>query len=239
MFSHELVHRAAKLLDKTSIKLEKSPPVGLTTLKRLVELTVAELDNASAALYILSYWFLLRVPSEALAVRFGDTGTPYGQRTGKTIYWDDGEGGQGIRFESDRRKNKNDPTDMRRVCHCKTDKDVCPVHALESYIKHEASDRVPFRHLNARFVNVTLRRRMLLLQVEKHTLYTSKCFRRGHTQDIADRGGTLFEIVTAGQWNSIAFKFYLDNAKLMDRLANSRAQQSPEDSPSERSEDSD
>ena len=49
--------------------------------------------------------FLLRVPSEALTVRFGETGTPYGQRTGKAIHWDDGEGGQGIRFENNRRKN--------------------------------------------------------------------------------------------------------------------------------------
>ena len=81
----------------------------------------------------------------------------------------------------------------------------------------------------------------MLLEVDKHALFTSKCFRRGHTNDIADRGGTLFEILENGQWNSRGgYRPYSEETRLRDRLANARAERpkSPEDSPSEISQSS-
>ena len=49
-----------------------------------------------------------------------------------------------------------------------------------------------------------------MLGEANHTLYTSKCFRRGHAQEIQRRGGTVYEILSSGTWSSRTYRDYLD-----------------------------
>ena len=217
-FEHELVRRAVDALKKTSVKREVCPPVGLELLTKLVGLAEEEGDSTSAVLYLLSYWFLLRVPSEGLPARFGSDGTPIDQRTGKTFYFKDG--GQTICMEADRRKNKDEPTDMWRRCVCKRSATVCPVHATAGFFETEAYGNAPFERITPRFFNASLRRRIQMLGVAKHQTFTSKTFRRGHTQDIHRRGGTAYEILMMGQWTGRTFRDYLTANAIHDAAFN-------------------
>ena len=44
--------------------------------------------------------------------------------------------------------------------------------------------------------------------------YTFHDMRRGHAQDLVEKGGGLQEILSAGQWSSPAFLKYLDRSKV-------------------------
>ena len=53
-----------------------------------------------------------------------------------------------------------------------------------------------------------------LINVEDAGGYVAHDLRRGHAQDILLRGGTLAEILRAGDWRSHSFLWYLDLHKL-------------------------
>ena len=50
----------------------------------------------------------------------------------------------------------------------------------------------------------------MMLGEANHTLFTSKCFRRGHAQEIQKRGGTVYDILKSGTWTSRTYRDYLD-----------------------------
>jgi len=55
-----------------------------------------------------------------------------------------------------------------------------------------------------------LRRRLALIGVVDGQSYRTHDFRRGHARDIQFRGGSLRELLEAGEWRSCAFLKYLD-----------------------------
>ena len=50
-------------------------------------------------------------------------------------------------------------------------------------------------------------------------LHGTHDFRRGHARDILQRGGTLADILQAGEWRSAAFLSYLSKEELADAAA--------------------
>ena len=53
-----------------------------------------------------------------------------------------------------------------------------------------------------------------MLGVPNAAEFGLQSFRRGHAQQILDDGGTLVDVLRAGQWSSPAFLLYLDYAEV-------------------------
>lgn len=205
-FRHELVQRATKVLKRMQVKRAPSPPVMTDLLVKLVEMAASENDHASAALYVVSYWFSLRVPSEALPLSIGFVGPPC-LPNDKAFHFKDGL----ACMEFGRRKHKDDPTSMARECVCEHGlRAICPVHVTRKFFEGQAEGSIPFRRHTPKYVNASLRRRVMMLGEANHTLFTSKCFRRGHAQEIQKRGGTVYDILKSGTWTSRTYRDYLD-----------------------------
>ena len=88
-FNHEILARAKVAIAKRSTKEPGSPGVTFDVLVPLVECTLAEEDTRSACLYVLAYWYLLRVPSEGLPARLGVVGVNNRLRAEKELVIED------------------------------------------------------------------------------------------------------------------------------------------------------
>ena len=78
-----------------------------------------------AMLWLVSYTFLLRVPSEALPIVRGDVDTPIDSQA--VLYLEDATT-LALRLKCS--KNKPRGGTLRRACVCEADPRTCPVHAL-------------------------------------------------------------------------------------------------------------
>ena len=72
----------------------------------------------------------------------------------------------------------------------------------------------PSAHFTNNSVLVALRQRLETLGLCDAQLYRTRDFRRGHAKDIQMRGGTLYEILSAGEWRSPSVSKYLDLMEL-------------------------
>ena len=59
-----------------------------------------------------------------------------------------------------------------------------------------------------------LRRRLSYLGIQDSELYKLHDFRRGHAQDLLEKGITLKTILLVGEWRSPAFMCYLDMSEV-------------------------
>ena len=159
-------------------------------------------------LYLLSYAFLLRVPSEALPVTLGCKGEKATGKLAVGVHSDLSMSGSRVRLQLARRKHKpHGSAVMHRSCWCDSCKITCPVHNLAPLLRHpDAVGRQPFLHISPSRVNQELRRRLLILGIDHAPEYDTRCFRRGHAEDLAHGFSRLHEIQEAGQWSSSRFK---------------------------------
>ena len=199
-FKEEILWRAKVAIAKRSTKDPGSPGITLRVLAQLVNVTLDERDTAMAMLYVMSYWMLLRVPSEGLPVSLGAVGVDGRQRVGKQLVLTDGI----ITWYYDRRKNREHPTKSSRPHMCGKGGDLCPVCTVDSYINLEEPEigQSLFSGVSAKFFNEELRRRLSVAGVENADKYTSKGFRRGHAQDLGRKYGVSPELGAAGNWSS-------------------------------------
>ena len=72
----------------------------------------------------------------------------------------------------------------------------------------------PFSDISAAGSLSTLRFFLAQLGVKDAALYRTHDLRRGRAFDLQQRGGTLREILQAGEWSSPAFLSYLDMTQL-------------------------
>ena len=72
----------------------------------------------------------------------------------------------------------------------------------------------PFADWSGEVALRTLRRRLQIVGVSDAPSYILHDMRRGHAQDLLDRGAHLREILMAGEWKSPAFLAYLDWSSL-------------------------
>ena len=219
-FGSAEVVRAKKALLKRCARPKVEPPPILHPL--LVKMLGAVAQPDTAALYILSFAFALRVPSEALPMVVGDpaaagsfTFTAKERRDPRTraVLFCSGDA---VVVHLSRRKHAPFPCRLVRKCWCEACARTCPVHAAESFLESAPVGVALWarqRHVSKRgFVSATAALRSTIRShasaagAEAPELFNTRSFRRGHADSVARFGGKLSTILRAGNWSSRAFK---------------------------------
>ena len=157
-------------------------------------------------LYLVSYVFLLRLPSEALPIVWAGSEFPFVKSEKAAIILANGRLGLQLAW----RKNKQTSSTFWRSCWCSTSASTCPVHVLGNWLSQLPLGTRPFSGITASMALKRLRALLAVLRVAEAFLYRTHDFRRGHADDMRRSGATLAEILLAGGWNSAAFQDYLD-----------------------------
>ena len=209
-FSHPSVARAKRTIGTLQSAPKPKRGIRLDLLERLVTLAEVDGDRLSALLYIVSYAFLLRVPSEGLPMVVGgatDMSTSIGLAPQSALIAFDDK----IVLRLRKRKNKQNGAIMTRRCWCQTSVPTCPVHAAGAIIRCMRRGSKLFEGSSPAGMLKLLRARLNRLDVPFHESYETKDFRRGHARDLARKPNTtLKEIMQMGQWKSSALLKYLD-----------------------------
>ena len=185
-----------------------------TVAKLLGLVPQGKLPAEYAMLYLFTYVFLLRLPSEALPCTVG--GAAF-ESDSQTLVW---LGGDELHLRLQRRKNMPEGSQISRRCWCKSDCATCPVHVLGKFFAELPPGSQPFDRITPALALRALKAALALLPDTRKdaSLYRCHVFRRGHAQDLAASGATLVEILLAGQWRSPAFLDYIDR-KMLERDA--------------------
>ena len=189
-----------------------------------------------AMLWLVSYQYLLRVPSEALKLCRGEPGYTSPAGASGMIYLDD-DGVLCMKLKS--RKNRPEGSLLRRSCSCRAHPQMCVVHELWwSYMEQHELGAQPWADITPSAARDELRRtlaaldvRLCGLQVHAHTsplfcmqvkdplLYGTHDLRRGHALDLQQSGAPLANILAMGEWKSRAVVKYLDLTELEHDVA--------------------
>ena len=200
-------------LKQAKREAEEKPKRGVDreTTKGLIELALREGDIRSAANYCITFAFLLRPPSELARMKWAERGpsAEENKEAGKKevrIWWT--KDVCSIWFK--RRKCKKQALTITRYCWCGTCRVTCPVHALPNYLQTPMWGESVFPDADQGRVrmNRDLKRRCKTLGLQEPSEITMYSFRRGHAREIAEKGGSLGEVLRAGTWASSAFKAY-------------------------------
>jgi len=205
--------KAVNAIDKRRGYIPRRPMfIQFELVRKLVHNASASPDQAVKALamaFLMSYIFLLRLPSECLPVR--TQASPVSDSLNKAVvevYSDR------IVLRLSRRKNKEGGSVLIRKCWCAACKATCPVHALGKYFQETTPGSSPFGNISASRARTGLRMQLQALGVKDALKYRTHDFRRGHAKDLAKAGSTLREILDAGEWKSASFLQYLDKDEL-------------------------
>ena len=173
---------------------------------------------AFSMLWLVSYSFLLRVPSEALPMRKMRP-TDEGATEQQSIIWRENDD---ICLRLKTRKNRRSGSGvMRRTCSCLGGKSTCLVHTLwESWLDFWPEGEAPWADLSPQHVIRRLRADLaaMTFPVSDPEKYGTHDFRRGHAEDMRASGRPLADILHAGQWKSTAFLRYVDEAAALQGL---------------------
>ena len=186
----------------------------------LIQTAMAEDDHVAAWLDCFSYAFLLRVPSEALPAVMGDNGDAHGAVLPCGRHSSLVRVGSVVKLQLRRRKHRPHGSSISRKCWCRVCKVLCPVHCLGPLFDAYAAGHMPFSHMSSAFVISQLRRRLGVLNVPHASEYDTRCFRRGHVEEIVRSSGSLREVLQAGEWSNKRFTEYLNKEELEDLVAN-------------------
>ena len=128
-------------------------------------------------LYLVTYTFLLRLPSEALPLQ-GCTGE------------------HRIVVEGDyvivclpRRKNLNAPCRLARSCWCRCAPKLCPRHVVGEWVLAQERGSMLFGDVSGGSALTSLRSMLSSLGVERHQEFRTHDLRRGHAKDLQISGG--------------------------------------------------
>ena len=209
VFSCRVVKRAGIAIDKRrQFVPRKRLFIVLALVRKLVKLAVDLGQEPEAMLYLASYVFLLRVPSEGLPMVAGGVGVDPGEHSVISVESDC------IILNLASRKNKPLGSVLKRQCWCKSCKLTCPVHVLGAFVKKLPAGTKLFDGFTLTSLLCTLRQRLATLGVNDASLYRTHDFRRGHAKDLQDSGAPLYAILKAGEWRSGSFLSYLDLHKM-------------------------
>ena len=160
-----------------------------------------------AMLFLTSYVFLLRVPSEGLPITVNHNGSSDGKAL---ISVED----EAVVLRLTSRKNRPQGSTLKRGCWCGECEATCPVHVLGAWYKALPHGSRAFVGITAASALADLRNWLHRLEVPEAEKYRLHDFRRGHCRDLQASGATLATILAAGEWRSPAFLSYLDSAEL-------------------------
>ena len=178
---HEMIRRIVALADKSSA-----------------------VEWPLAMLFLATYVFLLRLPTEAIPMTAGGIGFAHGKQSVILL-----EGAE-VCLRLAKRKNLASGSVIRRACWCNFCSTTCPVHTLWGFFNGLDRGAQPFAEFKGGRALKLLRCILRRLSVPDAGIYRTHDIRRGHTQDLLDNGASLAEILSAGQWKSPAFLAYLD-----------------------------
>ena len=162
----------------------------------------------NAFLYLTAYAFLLRLPSEALPIVRGCSGSPDYAKLQAVINIDGANKSMSLTLA--RRKNKPGGSVLTRYCWCDSDPETCPVCILGPFFQQQPLGVKIFKEFIAKKALSELKMLFALLEVPNYEQYRCHDLRRGHARDLQLKGAGLAEILDAGQWSSPAFLKYLD-----------------------------
>ena len=204
-----LLRRAKRAIDKKGKFIARGPMfLRLEVVNELLTLADGiEPWRHLAMLFLTSYVFLLRVPSEGLPITFDNSGSGVGKALLSVE-----ENAVVLRLAS--RKNRPQGSTLRRSCWCRECKATCPVHVLGAWFKTLPQGRRAFEGITAASALANLRSWLQRLEVPDAEKYRLHDFRRGHCRDLQASGASLAKILEAGEWKSPAFLSYLDKAEL-------------------------
>ena len=210
VFEHPAVARAKVAVEK-STRFEARSKLWIQ--RHLVEAMLAWCSVHGeklrfAHLFLLSYSFLLRVPSEAIPVVAG---------RGRAI-----DGAQAVLSRDGNelvlvlrtRKNKRLGSRLVRGCWCRECAATCPVHVLGPLVDNITEGEPLFGQITAALALKALRTLLVALEVQDAGAYRTHDLRRGHALDLQLSGAPLWQILQAGEWRSPAFLQYLDLHRL-------------------------
>ena len=185
--------------------------IGLDLVPQMIPLMIGQPElKELVMLFLAAYCFLLRVPSEGLPMAVHADVNGLDVPVLKVAASE-------VTLHFPHRKNSLIPTSLARQCWCKRCSLTCPVHVLGFYMQSLEPGSQPFAHIKRDQLLVALRTVLAHLNVPDACTYGSHSFRRGHAEDISRRGGKLSELLEAGNWNSAAFKCYLNMERLESR----------------------
>lgn len=219
VFQHPSIRRAKQSIKKRKLNPPKEHTwIDLQLLELLLSLVITRPElRDMMMLFIASYAFLLRLPSEGLPM--AARSCPAGAETPVFSITDEGE----AKLWFPCRKHKLYPTYLLRKCWCKASPTTCPVHILGSYMQSHSAGHQPFAHIRADQARLALRMMLAEIGVPNAEHYGTKVFRRGHTEDMVEHGSRIGEIAEAGTWSSRAFSDYLSKFRLeRDRVAEAK-----------------
>ena len=162
-------------------------------------------DLTWGMLYLFSYTFLLRLPSEALPVVRADTGFAHNSGHACMVFME----GEHLCLKLKKRKNKPQGSLLKRACWCCQCRLTCPVHALWPHFEKLKVGERAFPGIYSGKALRQLRVMLELIGIENASKFRCHDLRRGHAKDLQLRGANLYEILAAGEWRSPAFLEYL------------------------------
>jgi hypothetical protein len=157
---------------------------------------------------VLSFNFLLRLPSECIPIVNSLILKPMAH---SAIFITNNS----ISLTLRRRKNSNVPLTLERECCCRVTKDTCPVHITKLWIttKNVKPDESLFT-IKAQSFTEKLRQLLALLKVPNAATYTTHCFRRGAARSIIKKDLDPTLLKAAGLWASDEWSKYISRKDL-------------------------
>ena len=163
-----------------------------------------------AMLFLFSYVFLSRLPSEALPITWmGCTEMvlfPSIKSVHAAVILANGRLG----LQLARRKNNDRSSILWRSCWCDSSASTCPVHVLGKWFCELPQNSRPFIHISPGMALARMREILLAMNVPGANQYRTHDFRRGHADDMRRNGKSMVEILRMGGWSSRAFQDYMD-----------------------------
>lgn len=132
-------------------------------------------------LYLVSYIFMLRVPSEALQMKKGPVSNDVAQSVIE-------KKGDRIVLHLKRRKNRPLGGTMYRECWCAQSRLTCPVHALGKALDKMAPGTSLFQKISASDAISKLRHILGAIGIQDAMSYRTHDLRRGHVLDMQESG---------------------------------------------------
>jgi len=181
-------------------------------LQRLLPLLSERYSFNMSMLFLVSYIFLLRLPSEAVHM-VKVSPQDVAARCQSQICVD----ASSLRLTLARRKNMLRGSTMFRTCWCGSNAhktSLCPIHVFGMWLQSLPAGTSLFAGISPKSALAALRDCLHIMGVSNFALYRTHDLRRGHAQDMVNWGARLCEILAAGQWRSPSFMAYIDVASL-------------------------
>ena len=209
-FAHHLLRlevtwysRSVKQVEKGISKIRPLPKARPSLLsgdvKQLMRVAYLQGDYQFPMICCVARLFMLRVPSECLALEIQGEHSSVGLE------------GDAVTLTLFSRKNSRRPAIIRRSCVCTSEgKLLCAVCALIGWCRDLGAGDQLFDSTKYQFSH-SLQFFAAVAGLPNAEMYGSHALRRGMAQDIMKAGGSLATQMRAGQWSSGAYRAYLQN----------------------------